>query len=232
MATKSRYSTSSFIRKVRAADLEVSAQNAFVNIENILKSNIPLEDAADRILETVLLDSSMITRKDALDRFLDYVHFKARTGEDYILNIAYPSKKIPDEELERKIIELINIHLIPSIIFPILKFFTRNVQRSDTNLYIAHLLRSESVIRPVYETFLMFKKDVFIQDKDLRSKNVKKIQQYVASADEKYSSPLDAACRLKFVLEYISLENDTSAIYSPEDIRLAPVSNANTISNG
>jgi hypothetical protein len=59
---------------------------------------------------------------------------------------------------------------------------------------------------------------------------VKKIQQYVASADEKYSSPLDAACRLKFVLEYIALENDTSAIYSPEDIRLAPVSN--TISNG
>ena len=223
MAVKSRYSTSAFIRKVRAADLEVSAQNAFVNIENILKSDIPLEDAAERILETVLLDSSMITRKDALDRFLDYVYFKARTGEDYIVNIAYPAKRIPDDELERKIKELINIHLVPSIIFPILKFFTRNVQTSDTNLYLAHLLESEDVIRPVYETFLMFRKDIFIKDKDQRSKNVKRIQQYVASADQKYSSPLDAACRLKYVLEYLMFEKDVSHIYTPDDILLSPI---------
>ncbi|HEY1405942.1 MAG TPA: hypothetical protein VF857_04975 [Spirochaetota bacterium] len=221
MATKSKYSTSSFIRKVRAADLEITAQNAFVNIENILKSKISIEDAAERILETVLLDSSVITRKDALDRFLDYIYFKARTGHDHIINLAYPSKRIADDELEQRVIELINIHLIPSIIFPILKFFTRNVQNSDTNLYLAYLMQSEEVIRPVYETFMLFKKDIFKNDSEARSRNVQRLQQYVSSSDKKFSSPLDAACRLKYVLEYIALKQDVSKIYTAQDILLA-----------
>jgi hypothetical protein len=223
MAFKSKYSTSSFIRKVRSTDFEVSVQNAFVNIENILKSGMPLYEGAERILDTMLMDNSLVTKKDALDRFIDYVHFKAKTGYDHIINLAYPSKRIADAEIERKLAELINIHLIPSIIFPILKFFTRNVQTSDTNLYIAYLLESDDTIRPVYDTFCMFKKDIYITDPDARARNVKRIQQYVASADEKYSSPLDAACRLKYVLEYIALKQDVSHIYTEADIQLSPL---------
>jgi hypothetical protein len=222
MSTKSKYSTSSFIRKVRAADLEVSAQNAFVNIENILKSDIDLENAADRILDTVLMDNDIVTRKDVLDRFIDYIFFKAKTGHDHIINIAYPSKRIADPDIEYKVTQLMNIHLVPSIIFPILKFFSRNVQNSDTNLYIAQVLEDEAVIRPLYETFLLFRKDVFARDMEARAKNVKRIQQYVASSDNQFSSPLDAACRLKYVLEYIALKQDISSIYTHNDILLAP----------
>jgi hypothetical protein len=220
MASKSKYSSTSFIRKVTAADLNVTAQNAFVNIENILRSAIPLEDAAERILDTVLMDNDLITKKDVLDRFLDYIHFKARTGRDHIINLAYPTKRIDDPEIESKIIELVNIHLVPGIIFPLLKYFTRNVQNSDTNLYVAHILEKDDVIKPIFETFLMFKKDIFNPDKAARTKNVKKLQQHTASVDNKTSSPLDAACRLKYILEYIALKQNVSKLYSKEDLLL------------
>jgi len=220
MASRSKYSSTSFIRKVSAADLNVTAQNAFVNIENILKSAIPLEEAADRILDTVLMDNDLITNKDVLDRFLDYIHFKAKTGHDHIISLAYPTKRIDDAEIESKIIELVNVHLVPGIIFPMLKYFTRNVQNSDTNLYVAHILEKDDVIKPVYETFLMFKRDVFNSNKDARTKNVKRLQQHTASVDDRTSSPLDAACRLKYILEYIALKQNVSHLYTKEDLLL------------
>jgi hypothetical protein len=223
MASKSKYSSTSFIRKVTAADLNVTAQNAFVNIENILKSNIPLDEAADRILDTVLMDNDIITKKDVLDRFLDYIHFKAKTGHDHIINLAYPTKRIDDPYLEGRIIELVNIHLVPGIIFPLLKYFTRNVQNSDINLYVAQILQHDDVIKPLYETFLMFKKDVFNQNKTARTKNVKRLQQHTASVDDRTSSPLDAACRLKYILEYIAIKQNVSHLYTKENLLLFPI---------
>jgi hypothetical protein len=220
MAGRSKYSPTSFIRKVTAADLNVNARNAFVNIENILRSSIPLEDAADRILDTVLMENDIITKKDALDRFLDYVHFKARTGHDHIINLAYPTKRIDDAEIEGKIIKLVNIHLVPGIIFPLLKYFTRNVQNSDTNLYVAHILEKDEVIIPLYETYLMFKKDIFNPSRTARTKNVKSLQQHTASVDDRTASPLDAACRLKYILEYIALKQDVSHLFTKDDLQL------------
>jgi hypothetical protein len=222
MIKKSKYSSSAYIRKSPPKEFNVTSRNAFVNIENILKSDVPLEAAADRILDTVLMDNDIITRKDVLDRFLDYLHFKAKTGYDHILNLAYPSKRIEDPVIESKAIELINVHLVPNIIYSLLKYFTRNIQSSDTNLYIAWLLEKDEVIRPIYETFLLFKKDIFHPDKDSRSKNVRRLQQHLDTADARGSSPLDAACRLKYILEYIMLKQDVSHIYTKEDLNMAP----------
>ena len=204
-------------------DPTLTSQNTFVNIENILKSNLTVEDAAERIQDASLLEMDILTKKDSLDRFLDFVHFKARTGYDFIEHMAYPSKRIGDAEIEEKARQLINIHLLPMIIFSLLKFFTRNVQNSDTNLYIAFLIESDDVVRPLFDTFCMFKKDVFKVDKEDRAMNVKKLQQYVASADDRFSSPLDAACRLKYILEYIALYHDVSHIYTKNDLLLQPL---------
>jgi hypothetical protein len=66
----------------------------------------------------------------------------------------------------------------------------------------------------------MFKKDIFLSDRDARSRNVKRLQQVLESADVKASSPLDAACRLKYVLEYIMLKQDVSHLYTKETIAL------------
>lgn len=220
MARGSKYSSTSYIRKSPPKEYTVTASNAFVNIENILKSDLPLEEAAERILDTALMDNDIITRKDALDRFLDYLHFKAKTGYDHIQSLAYPSKRIEDAVIEEKAIELLNIHLVPNIIFSLLKFFTRNVQNSDTNLYIAWLLQSDAVIKPVFDTYQMFKKDIFLNDRDARSRNVKRLQQFLESADAKASSPLDAACRLKYILEFIMLKQDVSHLYTKETIAL------------
>jgi len=204
-------------------DPTLTSQNTFVNIENILKSDLPVEDAAERIQDAALLEMDILTKKDSLDRFLDYVHFKARTGYDFIEHLAYPSKRIGDSEIEEKARQLINVHLLPMIIFSLLKFFTRNVQNSDTNLYIAYLIESDDVVRPLYDTYCMFKKDVFKTDMEARATNVKRLQQYVASADDRASSPLDAACRLKYILEYIALYHDVSHIYTKDDLRLQPL---------
>ncbi|MGL4369033.1 MAG: hypothetical protein ACRCUT_05085 [Spirochaetota bacterium] len=204
-------------------DPYTTPQNTFVSIENILKSDLSIEAVADQIHDAVLMEADILTRKDSLDRFLDFVIFKAKTGYDFIENLAYPSKRIGDPEIEEKVKQLINIHLLPTIIFSLLKFFTRNVQNSDINLYLAYLLESDEVIQPVYDTYCMFKKDIFKQDREARSNNVKRLQQYVLSADEKYSSPLDAACRLKYILEYIALNQDVSHIYTKEDLKLKAI---------
>ena len=55
-----------------------------------------------------------------------------------------------------------------------------------------------------------FKKDIFKKDKEARATNVKRLQQYVSAAEDRFSSPLDAACRLKYILEYIALNNDVT----------------------
>ena len=200
-----------------------AAQNTFVNIGNIIKSRLTIEEAAEKIHDAALMEVDVLTKKDSLDRFLDYVYFKAKTGYDFIEYLDYPSKRIADPEIEEKARQLINVHLLPTIIFSLLKFFMRNVQNSGTNLYIAYLLESDEVVKPLYDTFCMFKKDIFVKDKEARSRNVKRLQQYVSSADERFSSPLDAACRLKYILEYIALYHDVSHIYTKKDILLQPI---------
>ena len=221
MATKRRVHTPAALTGIHLNDeVNLTPQNTFVNIENILKSDLPIDEAAERIHDAQLLETDILTRKDSLDRFLDYVYFKAKTGYDHISHLAYPSKRISDPEIEQKARELINVHLLPTIIFSLLKFFTRNVQSSDTNLYIAYLIESDEVVKPLYDTFCMFKTDIFKKDKEARSINVKRLQQYVSAAEDRFSSPLDAACRLKYILEYISINRDVSHIYTKEDLQL------------
>ena len=221
MATKRRVHTPAALTGIHLNDeVNLTPQNTFVNIENILKSDLPIDEAAERIHDAQLLETDILTRKDSLDRFLDYVYFKAKTGYDHISHLAYPSKLISDPEIEQKARELINVHLLPTIIFSLLKFFTRNVQSSDTNLYIAYLIESDEVVKPLYDTFCMFKTDIFKKDKEARSINVKRLQQYVSAAEDRFSSPLDAACRLKYILEYISINRDVSHIYTKEDLQL------------
>lgn len=223
MATKKRIHTPAALTGIHLNDeVSLTPQNTFVSIENILKSDLPLDEAAERIHDAQLLETDILTRKDSLDRFLDYCYFKAKTGYDHIIHLAYPSKRIGDEEIEQKARDLINIHLLPTIIFSLLKFFTRNVQNSDTNLYIAYLIEKDDVVKPLYDTFCMFKKDIFKKDKEARATNVKRLQQYVSAAEDRFSSPLDAACRLKYILEYIALNHDVSHIYTKDDLRLDP----------
>jgi hypothetical protein len=224
MATKGRRNHNpAALTGIRINDeVSLTPQNTFVSIENILKSDLPVDEAAERIHDAQLLETDILTRKDSLDRFLDYVYFKARTGYDHIEHLAYPSKRIGDSEIEQKARELINVHLLPTIIFSLLKFFTRNVANADTNLYIAYLIESDDVVKALYDTFCMFKKDVFKKDKEARSINVKRLQQYVSAAEDRFSSPLDAACRLKYILEYIAINNDVSHIYTKADLRLDP----------
>ena len=221
MATKRRVHTPAALTGIHLNDeVNLTPQNTFVNIENILKSDLPIDEAAERIHDAQLLETDILTRKDSLDRFLDYVYFKAKTGYDHISHLAYPSKRISDPEIEQKARELINVHLLPTIIFSLLKFFTRNVQSSDTNLYIAYLIESDEVVKPLYDTFCMFKTDIFKKDKEARSINVKRLQQYVSAAEDRFSSPLDAACRLKYILEYIALNRDVSHLYTKDDLML------------
>jgi hypothetical protein len=103
----------------------------------------------------------------------------------------------------------------------LLKFFMRNVHDSDTNLYIANLIYSEKIIRSIYDTYELFRKDIFKTDMDERALNVKRIQQYSPRSDNKLSSPLDAAARLKYILEFFLLKYDISHVYTREDIRFA-----------
>jgi hypothetical protein len=221
MTTKRRIHTPAALTGIHLNDeVSLTPQNTFVNIENILKSDLPIDEAAERIHDAQLLETDILTRKDSLDRFLDYVYFKAKTGYDHIEHLAYPSKRISDTEIEQKARELINVHLLPTIIFSLLKFFTRNVQSSDTNLYIAYLIESDEVVKALYDTFSMFRNDIFKKDKEARSTNVKRLQQYVSAAEDRFSSPLDAACRLKYILEYISINRDVSHIYTKEDLQL------------
>lgn len=190
-----------------------------LDIETLLKEE-NIESAAEKIIEGTFRAFD-IQKKDALDRFIEFVAFKAKTGYSYIINLAYPSMRMNDRVLEQRVIEMLNLHLYPDIIFKILKFMTRNIHNSDTNLHLAFLIQSDDIIKSIYETFLLFKKDIFIPDPNTRTLNVKRIQQFASATGNTSSSPLDAAARLKYVLEFIALKQNVSNIYRQENLLLA-----------
>ncbi|MEW6527665.1 MAG: hypothetical protein AB1444_13500 [Spirochaetota bacterium] len=190
------------------------------DIETLLKERRPLEDIAQDILDGAFGELDM-ERKDSLDRFLDFVYSKVQRGNPFIIHLAYPTKRMIDSELEAKVKELINEHLYPDVILPLLKFFTRNVHNSDTNLYIAYLIENENIIKAIYETYLLFKKDIFETDKDKRTQNVRRMQQFLARIDTISASPLDAAARLKFILEFFALKQNISHIYTLDTVKLS-----------
>ena len=191
----------------------------FVDFENIITQNNPKEAAA------IILESNPeefdFKRRDLLDRFMDFVYFKAQTGYWEDFNDAYPTKRMNDKILEKKIIEILNEHLYPNIVFKILKFMTRNIYEPDTNLFIANLIYSKDIIRSIYETYILFKKDVYTNDKETRFLNVMKIQQFLVQPNKDLSSPLEAAARLKYVLEFLSLKNNLDDIFKKEDLLLS-----------
>lgn len=189
-----------------------------INFDELLK-NENLEEVATRLTEGAL-EMADFMRKDIIDRFLDYVYFKVQTGNVDIPNMAYPTKRMLDGILEKKVIELINKHLYPEIIFRLLKFFTRNIHEADTNLYIANLIHSEEIIKSIYDTYRLFKKDIFMDDRDRRTLNVKRIQQYSPRSDNRMSSPLDATARLKYILEFFLVKNPVQHLYTSQDLLL------------
>lgn len=197
-----------------------------IDFDDLLRNN-DLEAAAQRLSDGAF-EIADFMRKDIIDRFLDFVFFKISTGNVDIPNMAYPTKRMLDLELEKKITELINKHLYPEIIFRLLKFFSRNLHDADTNLYIANLIYSEDIIKSIYDTYQLFKKDIFKDDRDRRTLNVKRIQQYSPRSDNKLSSPLDAAARLKYILEFFLIKYDLSNLYTKEDLRLGQPGNAAT----
>ena len=201
-----------------AAALEESKA---VNIDNLLKER-DLDLIASTIVEDTLRDTDIL-RKDLLDRFLDYVIFKISTGMPYIIHQAYPTKRAIDKELEAKLMQLINEKLYPEIVLKLLKYFTRNNRDSDTNLYLAYMINSEDIIRAIYDTYLLFKKDIFVSDPDKRTMNVKRIQQVSPRTENKVASPLDAACRFKYILEFIALKQRVDHIYTMSDLLLTDV---------
>ena len=195
-------------------------ESKLIFIESLFKEEKDNEKVAQIILEGILRDVDILY-KDTLDRFLDFVIFKVKTGVYYIPNLAYPTKKIADAEFEDRIIQLINFHLYPDIIFRLLKYFTRNVKDPDSNLYLANLITSEDIIKAIFNTFLMFKKDIFETDQSKRYINVKRIQQFPHTSDSRSSSPLDAACRFKYILEFIALKQSVEQVYTLDDLSLS-----------
>ncbi len=189
-----------------------------LDLESLFKEN-QLEQIAQSLLEGTFKAFDLL-KKDSLDKFLDFVAFKVKTGRTHIISLAYPAMRMYDEELEKKVIQVLNYHLFPDIILRILKFFTRNIHNSDTNLNMAYLIESDDIIRAIYETFVLFRKDIFNPDKNRRTLNVKRIQQYPPAKDNVHSSPLDAACRLKYVLEFIALKQHAEHIYTAKDLLL------------
>jgi len=190
-----------------------------LDIESLLKEE-NLESAGQKIIEGTF-KAFDIQKKDSLDRFIDFVTFKAKTGYSYIINLAYPTMRMNDRELEKRVIEMLNVHLYPDIIFTILKYITRNMHNSDTNFHLAFLIESEGIIKSLYDTFQLFKKDIFISDPHRRTLNVKRIQQFAAATGNTSSSPLDAAARLKYVLEFIALKQNVAGIYRMENLLLS-----------
>lgn len=206
-------------RKARTGPEKGRAPMHLIDFDDLIRNN-DCEYIANFLTEgTLEMDEFM--KRDVLDRFLDYVFFKVQTGGVEILNLAYPTKRMLDRDLEKKIMELMNEHLYPEIVYRLLRFFTRNVHDSDSNLYLANLIYSEEIIRAIYETYCMFKKDIFISDPDQRAMNVKRIQQYSPRADSRQSSPLDAAARLKYILEFFLIKNPNLKVYTKEDLLLS-----------
>ncbi|MBN2078831.1 MAG: hypothetical protein JW838_07680 [Spirochaetes bacterium] len=197
---------------------EWNAKSQIYNFEEMLKSN-DVEDVARRLSEGSL-EIADFMKKDIIDRFLDFVFFKVQTGNVDIPHMAYPTKRMMDKDLEKKIIDLINIHLYPEIIFRLLKIFMRNIHDADTNLYIANLIYSEDIIKSIYDTFKLLKKDIFIVDRDKRALNVKRIQQYSPRSENKLSSPLDAAARLKYILEFFLIKYKVEHLFTGSDLML------------
>ena len=190
-----------------------------LDIESLLKEE-NLESAGQKIIEGTF-KAFDIQNKDSLDKFIEFVTFKAKTGYSYILNLAYPTMRMNDMALEQRVIEMLNIHLYPDIIFKILKYLTRNIHNSDTNLHLAFLIQSDEIIKSVYDTFLLIKKDIFISDANKRTLNVKRIQQFPPATGNASSSPLDAAARLKYVLEFLALKQNVSHLYRQENLLLS-----------
>ncbi len=208
-----------YINGITAEPLSALEESRSINIANLLKER-DLETIASVLLEDTFRDTD-IMRKDSLDRFLDYAAFKAKTGIPHIPSLAYPSMRMIDTELEKKTIELVNEHLYPEIVLRILKYFTRNIHDTDANLHVAWLIRSDAIIRSIYETYSRFRRDIFETDPDKRSINVKRIMQASPRTDNSVASPLDAACRLKYVLEFIALKQNTEHIFTREDLPLS-----------
>ncbi len=207
-------------RAGEAEEESLPRESQLVDFDDLLR-NHPLEDVSLQLTESAL-DMADFMRKDVIDRFLEFVFFKVQTGSMDIPSMAYPTRRMLDVELEKRIIELINVHLYPEIIFRLLKFFTRNLHDADTNLYIANLVYSEDIIKSVYDTYRMFKKDIFVGNRDKRTLNVKRIQQYSARSENKLSSPLDAAARLKYILEFFQVKYNIPHLYTKEDLLLYP----------
>ncbi len=200
----------------RVEDLNKSQ---IINFDDILK-NDNLAEVAERLTEGAL-EMADFMRKDVIDRFLDFVFFKVQTGNVDLPSMAYPTRRMLDSVLEKKVVELINEHLYPEIIFRLLKFFTRNIHDADTNLYIANLIYSEDIIRSIYDTYRLFKKDIFDGDRDRRTLNVKRMQQYSPRSDNRMSSPLDAAARLKYILEFFLVKYPSMGLYTREDLLMS-----------
>ncbi len=193
-------------------------KSQLINFDKIIKNN-PLEDVAEKLIESTFVEQHFM-RKDAIDRLLDFAFFKIQTGSFHVIHMAYPSKRMHDIELETRIKSLINEHLYPEIVLRILKFFARNIHDSDTNLYIANLIESESIIRSVYETFKLFQKDIFIYNPERKTLNVKMIQQFSPQSDVSLSLPLDACARFKYILEFFYIRHRVSHIYTLEDLAM------------
>ncbi len=191
-------------------------KSQLINFEKIIK-NESLEDVAEKLVESTFVEQHFM-RKDAIDRLLDFTFFKIQTGSFHVIHMAYPTKRMHDKELESRIASLINDYLYPEIVLRILKFFARNIHNSDTNLYIANLIESESIIRSVYDTFKLFQKDIFIYNPEKKSLNVKMIQQFSPQSDVTLSLPLDACARFKYILEFFYIKQKVSHIYTPGDL--------------
>lgn len=206
-------------RSPRSGSRDVPALSPIVDFDDLLKS-YDLQTVAERLTEGAF-EMADFMKKDIIDRFLDFVFFKIQTGLLDVPSMAYPTRRMMDSGLEKKIIELINIHLYPEIIFRLLKFFTRNVHDADTNLYIANLVYSEDIIKSIYDSYRLFKKDIFIADRNRRTLNVKRIQQYSSRSDNRQSSPLDAAARLKYILEFFHIKYNVVHLYTTQDLLLS-----------
>ncbi len=196
-------------------------KSQLINFEKIIL-NEDLSEVADKFIESTFFEDHFM-RKDAIDRLLDFTFFKVQTGIYDIFHLAYPVKRMHDKILEERIIKLINELMYPEIVLRLLKFFTRNIHDSDTNLHLANLITSESIIRSIYETFILFRKDIFIYDIEKKCLNVKRIQQFSSQSDYNLSLPLDACARMKYILEFFDVKYDMRHIYTAEDIQMVKI---------
>ncbi|HOO73623.1 MAG TPA: hypothetical protein PK926_17820 [Spirochaetota bacterium] len=194
-------------------------ESRFIDFEFLLKSE-NLDVVAEIILEGTYGEMDFM-KKDIIDRFLDFIYFKTQTGHIDIPHMVYPLKRMMDKDLEKKVVALINEHLYPEIVLHVLKFFSRNIHDPDSNLCLANLIVSDEIITSVYETYRLFKKDIFNPHPDKRTLNVKRVQQFSPRSDNKLSSPLDQAAIYKYILEFFANRKDMSHLFTAEDLMLS-----------